>query len=136
MSMNRSDTREHRDDPRGARRTERGRELTEQPLGSTRDRESVMPGPRREDVRHVHPPVYTMRSSSVLLDMLANCEVRSLRQGSAANGVEAHVEVEHGGHGLACWRRVHGVLGRREGLEERADDKERDAHAHSGDEER
>lgn len=59
-----------------------------------------------------------------------------LRQGPPSHRVEAHVDVEHRGHGFARGRRVYGVSGGREDLEERADDEEEDAHAHAGDEER
>ena len=60
------------------------------------------------------------------------------RKGSPAHRIEADVEVQHGGHGLARGRGVRARVarGRGERLEERADDEEQDAHAHARDEER
>lgn len=88
----------------------------EEPLRGARGREAVVARARREDVRDVHP-----------------------RQRAPAHRVEAHVDVEHRGHRLArrwgleaCGRR----RGRRERLEQRADNEEEDAHAHRGDEQR
>lgn len=61
--------------------------------------------------------------------------MENLRKRTPAHAVEAHVEIEHRSHRLARRRGLSAGIGRwRVRLEEGADDKEQDTHAHRGDE--
>ena len=76
-----------------------------------------MPGAGGEDIRDIDP-----------------------REWSPSHGVEAHVDVQHGGHALRCGWRVDGSardeLRGRVGLEDSTNGEEQGAHANSRDEER
>ena len=59
------------------------------------------------------------------------------RKGSPTHGIEAHIDVQHGSHGLASGRRINvRIGGGRVGFFNRSDDEEERAHSDGRDEER